>query len=235
MTEENLLNSEHVDASAPVEAEKMLPISRVNDLVRGAKLDGARKMQEELEALKRENEQLRQSQSLGGMNRAEPIDPAAIQQQVYDRLVQNMTAQQEAAQQERLQQQAEQMAREYHGKLAAGKQLYDDFDTVMSDFSPEAFPQLVFMANQADNTASIMYELAKNPQKLATLSVLAERDPKAAQAMIGKLSSSIKANEQAKAQEQTANEPLSRLQSSPVGQDTGAASSFADFKRMFKG
>jgi len=84
-----------------------------------------------------------------------------------------------------------------------------------------------------------MYEIAKNPQKLATLAVLSERDPRAAQAMMSKVSQSIKANEQAKAQEQQAqvNSPLNRLQSSPVGQDTRSVHEYSvsDFKKMFRG
>lgn len=216
-------------------AEKMIPASRVEELIKKAKLKGRDAMQDELEAVRRENEELKQKASGGSMGgMALPVDTESIRKQVYNDLVSQLQSQQEAQVQADLQKEAERLASDYHQKMKGGKENFPDFEEVMADFNPAAFPQLVYLATTTDNTAAVMYELQKNPQKLATLAVLSERDPKAAQSMINKLSASIKSNEQAKASEQNINAPLNRMQPSPTGQDKGGLE-IADFKRMFKG
>jgi FtsZ-binding cell division protein ZapB len=227
------LEVENADSAVEGQQEKMLPQSRVEELVRKAKLKGRDSMQEELEALKRENEELKtKSSGMGGM--PAPVDTEALRKQVMQDLVSEFQARDEKVQQENLQKEAERLANEYHGKISGGKEQFEDFDEVMADFNPQAFPEIVLMATQADNTAAIMYDLAKNPQKLAQIALYAERDPRYAQLLVNKLSTSIKANEQAKAQEKNVNAPLSRLQSSPTGQDSGDLD-IRDFKRMFRG
>lgn len=244
MTEEGVIDLESPEVpeevSSPVEAppEKMLSVSRVNELVKKAKLKGRDSMQQELDDLRRENESLKTQQpSMGGQGQAIDID--AFRKQVYDDLMAQLQNQQESQAQEQLQKEAEKLAADYHGKMASGKESFDDFDEIMADFNPAAFPQLVYLANQTDNTQAVMYEIAKNPNKLAQLSYMSERDPKAAQNMMNKLSQSIKANQQAQAQEQSAGvkAPLGRMQSSPVGQDIGSQGnlSMRDLKAMFKG
>lgn len=241
MTDESVIDLESPEVSdeAPeMEAppEKMLPVSRVNELVKKAKLKGRDSMQQQLEELQRENESLRSAQpSMGGQGQA--VDTDAIRKQVYEDLRAQLQQEHESNAQEQLQKEAERLANDYHGKMSAGKDQFEDFDEIMGEFNPAAFPQLVYLANNTDNTPAVMYELAKNPSKLATLSVLSERDPRAAQSMINKLSQSIKTNEAAKAQEKSVNEPLGRMQSSPVGQDTGSMGSLSirDMKKMFRG
>lgn len=240
MTEESVIDMESPEVSEEaleIEAptEKMLPVSRVNELVKKAKLKGRDSMQQQLEQLQRENETLKSQQPpMGG---APGVDVDGIRKQVYDDLVAQLQNQQEAQAQEQLQKEAEKLAQDYHGKMSSGKEQFEDFEEIMGEFNPAAFPQLVYLANNTDNTPAVMYELAKNPQKLATLSVLSERDPRAAQSMINKLSQSIKVNEQAKAQEKSVNEPLGRMQSSPAGQDTGSMASLSvkDMRKMFRG
>lgn len=231
--EDAVLDSEIVDPAVEEQQEKMLPQSRVEELVRKAKLRGRESMQEQLEALKRENEELKTNPAgIGGM--PVPVDVDALRKQIQQDLISELQARDEKVQQEQLQQEAVRLAQEYHGKMQGGKELFEDFDEVIADFNPQAFPEVVLLASQADNTAAIMYELAKNPQKIADIAFYAERDPRYAQSMINKLSASIKANEQAKAQEKSVNAPLSRMQSSPTGQDSGDPG-IRDFKRMFRG
>ena len=237
MTEEVALDKEvspdPVDAADAESSEKMLPVSRVEELVKKAKLKGRDSMQAELDALKAENAQLKNNGSMGGV--ALPtIDPEAIKQQIMDDLRQQMQTANEQRAQEELNNEAKKIAETYHNRMSAGKQDYEDFDDVMADFNPAAFPNLVYLASQVDNTPAVMYELMKNPSKWATIAVLSERDPNAAQNMISKLSSSIKANQQAKASEQDVAPPLSRLSSSTSGQDTGERS-IRDLKKMFRG
>lgn len=240
MTEEVVLDRE-VDsnsvenADADSQQEKMLPVSRVEELVKKAKLKGRDSMQAELEALKAENAQLKNNGSMGGMAMPAPVDPEAIKQQVLADLQKQMQQANEKRAQEELEKEANRIADTYRTKMATGKDIYEDFETVMSDFDPAAFPNLAFLASQVDNTPAVMYELMKNPSKWATVAVLSERDPRAAQNMISKISASIKVNEQAKAEEKNAPPPpLSRMSSSTTGQDNGTKS-VRDFKAIFRG
>jgi len=222
-----------VDDAVP---EKMISASRVEELVKKAKLKGRDAMQNEIDAVRQQNEELKaqQDQLRNSAQAPAPVDPEAIRKQVYDDLVNNLQLQQEEQKQAQMQAEAEKISQEYHSRMATGKDQFDDFNDVMADFDPTAFPQLVYLATQTENTPQIMYELSKNPQKLAALAVLSERDPRAAKAMMGKLSKSIVANQEAQAQEKTAPRPLNRLQSSPTGQDSGQLE-MQDFMRMYKG
>lgn len=236
MTDEIALDREQGSDSvaAPVEQpvpEKMLPASRVEELVKKAKLKGRDSVQEELDALRAENASLKQA-SMGGM--PVPIDPEQIANQVIERIRKEAQQNSEARAQEELEREAKKIAADYNLKMKSGKDSYEDFDQVMGDFRPDAFPNLVWLANQVDNTHAVMYELMKNPTKLATVTVLAERDPEAAKNMMARISSSIVANDQAKAQEKEVAPPLGRLSSSPTGQDNGKPS-MNDMKRMFRG
>jgi hypothetical protein len=208
--------------------EKMLSVSRVNELVKKAKRDGERKMQEQLDAAKQQLEQLQAQQ--GQQQAPEPqqaqqpqgVDAQAIQQQVMDLMQKKMQEDEQRRQQEQLEQEVNEVAKQYFGKIAEGKGMYDDFEAITADFDATAFPQLVYLATQADNTAGIIYELQKNPAKLATLSHLVDKSPQMARAEINKLSQSIKTNQDAKNNAQDAQDPLNRLKPSPVGTDSGA-------------
>src|SRR5690606_40554862 len=63
-----------------------------------------------------------------------------------------------------------------------------------ADFDPAAFPQIVFLANQVDNTPEVIYELSKKPGKLAELQKLLEHSPQLARKQMINLSQSIKNN-----------------------------------------
>lgn len=223
--------AEQAPEKAPI-PEKMIPASRVEELIKMTKFKTRGKMQDELEALRQENEQLKSS-SMGGMS-APTLDADAIKRQVMDELRGQYQAEREQSAQKQLEDEARKIADTYHSKMGTGKEQFDDFDDIMADFNPAAFPNLVYLASQVDNTPAVMYELMKNPGKLGTVLVMSKEDPAGAQSIINRLSTSIKSNEQAKAQERSASEPLSRLQSSPTGRETGTLD-VKDFRRMFKG
>lgn len=230
---EEATNLENTEEAIQEKQEKMLPVSRVEQLIKKAKLKGRDAMLQEVEALKAENELLKKSAgSMGGM--AIPVDEEAITQKILDKIHQQFQENSEKMAQEELEKEAKKIADSYHAKMSIGKDNFADFEEVMADFNPAAFPNLVFLASQVDNTPALMYEIMKNPSKLATLAVMSERDPRAAQNMINRISSSIKANEQAKAEEQNVPDPLRRLSSSPIGQDSGEPS-LRDFKAKYLG
>jgi hypothetical protein len=232
-------DSKKSDDSTP---EKMLSVSRVNELVKKAKRDGERKMQEQLEAAKQQIEQLQAQQgqqpAQGQMPESSQqpqqgqvagIDPQMLQQQVMQLMQQKQQEDEQKRYQEKLEQEVNQVAEQYFGKMAQGKEMFEDFESMTADFNPAEFPQLVFLANQMDNTAAVIYELRKNPGKLADLAVLVEKSPNMARSELSKLSESIKRNDEAKRTLQEAQDPLNRLKPSPVGTDSGTKN-VRDFK-----
>jgi vacuolar-type H+-ATPase subunit I/STV1 len=213
--------------------EKLLPASQVTELIKKAKRKGEQKMQEQLDAAKQQIEQLQ------GQQEQQPVAPPQQQQQaqqpqqappgmspeqmqqIMQMMQQKQQEEQEKAHQAQLEKEVNDVAQSYFGKLAQGREAFEDFDAVTASFDPAAFPQLVYLATQSDNTAAIIYELQKNPSKLATLSHLVDKSPAMARAEMAKLSQSIKMNEDAKNNLQEAQDPLNRLKPSPVGTDGG--------------
>jgi len=216
-----------------VAVEKMIPASRVEELVKKAKLKGRDQVQEELESVRAENASLKQNAgSMGGMSA--PVNVDEIRKLIMSDLEQKFQESNKARAEKEMNDEAKKIADEYHSKMRTGKDTYEDFDDIMADFDPSAFPNMVFLANKMENTPAVMYELMKNPNKWATIAVLSERDPKAAQKMIASISSSIIANNQAKDNEQDIAPPLNRLSSSITGQDNGKPT-LRDFKDKYRG
>lgn len=179
------------------------------------------------ESVRREYEQ-RQKQELEALEakRAEhvaqtsrEVDADVLYQQVQERFNREM-------QERQLKDQMTQVANNYLSKVAQAKNNYDDFEEVTKDFDPTAFPQLTFLLSGIENAGDILYDLSKNPMKLAGIDRLAERNPKLAQAELLKLSRSINENRQALAEAQMQNvlEPLDRLNPSRVSTNNGKMS-----------
>lgn len=233
--------AEVIQAAEDSPPEKMLSVSQVNELVKKAKLKGERKMQDQLDAAKQQIEQLQaqqaqqqppqqQAQSQGQQQAPQGMTPE-LQAQVMQMLKQKQEADEAQRYKDDLEKEVKQVADQYFGKMAAGKDLFEDFEAITADFNPAEFPQLVFLANQMDNTPAVIYELSKNPGKLADLSVLVEKSPGMARAQIAKLSQSIKRNEEAKSGLQETQDPLDRLKPSPVGADGNKKSTLRDYKQ----
>jgi hypothetical protein len=167
----------------------------------------------------------REKMSMGGNQSQPAFDRDALLQEAAQMMQKQMDEQRQAYEREQEKAQIEEIARTYSEKMAQGKDLYDDFEEVTSDFSPAAYPQITIMASQYDNLPDIMYELTKNPRKLVDLHVLAMTHPALAKKEMAKLSNSIKQNEQALVNNQKSPAPMSRLKPSRVaGQDTGKLS-----------
>lgn len=234
------VQTEIVDAPPP---EKMLPASQVTELIKKAKRKGEQKMQEQLDAARQQIEQLQaqqaqqQVQNVAQTGSQQPpqqgqqqgFDAQQMQQQVMQLLQQKQQEEEQKRHQEQLEQEVNQVAQQYFGKMAQGKEIFEDFEAVTADFNPAEFPQLVFLANQMDNTPAIIYELRKNPGKLADLAVLIEKSPNMARNELSKLSESIKRNDEAKRNLQETQNPLTRMKPSPVGADNGTKN-VRDFK-----
>ncbi len=217
--EENQVTESASDDFLP-EAEKMLSQSQVNKIVQHEKAKAAQSIKRELEEKHQRELEAIQSQQHQQSQRNENVprdmDTNAIYQQVQERFNQEM-------QQRRLKDEMDRVATSYLSKMEQGKTVYDDFEEVTKEFDPTAFPQLTYLVAGIDNAADVIYDLSRNPLKLAGLDRLAEKNPRQAQAELLKLSRSIMENRQAQSDENSANvaEPLDRLQSSRVSGSNG--------------
>ena len=212
--EENQVTESPVENIVESETEKMIPQSQVNKIVKQrtydaiqAKRELEEKHQKEIEAIKAAAQQ--QSQRNEQVPRE--LDANAIYQQVQERFNEEMR-------QRQLKEEMERVANSYLSKMEQGKQAYEDFEEITKEFDPTAFPQLTYLVSGIDNAADVIYDLARNPIKLAGLDRLAEKNPRQAQAELLKLSRSIAENRQAQADEnsQSVSTPLDRLQASRI-------------------
>lgn len=217
--------------------EKMLSVSRVNELIKKAKRDGEKKMQQKLEEAQEQIQQMQNGQQQEQMPQSQPsgmggmqqMSPDQIQRQIAEAVNKQMLEDKQRLQQEQLQREVQEVADTYYSKMNGGKDLYDDFEAVTAEFDPAAFPSIVYLANQFDNTPAIIYELQKNPSKLASLAVLVEKSPQMARSQLNRLSQSINDNLKAKQEEVDTQEPLNRMKPGTAGADQGAYS-IRDFK-----
>jgi hypothetical protein len=192
--------------------EKMIPQSQVNSLIgstkaraeAAARQKAEAEYQQKLEELQREKQM---AESRGDDTR--DIDVDSLYQQFQERLNREM-------QERQLSEHMSEVVRNYHGQMASGKELYDDFEDVTKIFNPAEFPRIVYLTQKMDNAADIFYELSKNPEKLGVINSLADSSPGAAQAALQKLSKSIATNKAALEQEAggKTNAPLDRMQAS---------------------
>src|SRR5678815_5153053 len=197
MDENQVLGDVGEEVAMDAEQEKMLPQSQVNKIVQHAKEKAAQS-----------NEEVPRD-----------VDTNAIYQQVQERFNQEM-------QQKQVESEMSRVANQYVSKMQQGRESYQDFEEVTADFDPTAWPQITYLIAGMDNAADIVYELAKNPLKLAGLDRIAEKDPRGAQAQLLKLSKSIAENKLAKSEEQASSvsAPLDRLQPSRVSGSNGKQS-----------
>jgi hypothetical protein len=231
---------------ASAESERTFKQSEVNDLVGRAK-------SEAIERFKRESsvashQQPPQQQPYQAPQQPSYQQPQHQPQHVSEDQVRRMAAEEtqrlrnEWIQESRIQSQeqdAQRIASEFFTKLEAGKSTLQDFDKVMGEVDLRSIPYHVQLANMVDNTAEVMYELAKNPSKIGQLQSLididvrAGRTPKLALTEMKRLSQSLKDNAQG-AKFKSPNDPLSQLPSSNAGTGSQGALSVGDYKRKYR-
>lgn len=218
--EENQVTDGGSGAASPALDEKLFTRDELAKIanaqtakaVQQAKREAEEKYQREMEQLNASRQQQEQRNS----EVPRETDADAIYQQVQERFNKEMQEQQ-------LKSQMQQVANSYLEKVAKGRTAYEDFDEITKDFDPTAFPQLTFLLSGIDNAGEVLYDLSKNPLKLAGLDRLAEKNPRQAHNELLKLAKSIADNRQAQddAQNQQVAEPLDRLQPSRVSGSNG--------------
>lgn len=228
MEDENLVvDKSNLPAS---ESEKAMTKEQITELVKHEKAKAAESVRRELESKHAmELEKLRgtPNQGLGGVKEVD-------EDKIYKNVTAKLQADAEEAEKERAAAEHDvamrKLSASYFEKLAKGGEKYNDFDEIMKGFKHHAFPQIVYLVADKENTADIMYELAKNPQKLAVVNMWAEKDPERAAAELDKLSESISQNESAAQEYQPTNPPISQIKQSNVGMNNGKMS-LEDFKK----
>lgn len=128
---------------------------------------------------------------------------------------------------------AQRVVQNFRNKIAAGKEKYQDFDSVVGDIQIARFPNVVgLLADYVDNSHDILYELGKDRIRLANLEQLAQMSPQDAIVQARRISQSIKDNEAA-SKIRTPNEPLSQMRPSNTGTDNGVMS-VKDYRAKYR-
>lgn len=211
-------------------ASKMLTQEQVNSLIGREKKEAAEKAQRAAEAkFQAELEALRAQQAPQSMGGISQLNFEDLYSQIEQRFIEKAQQQQQQLEEQARQDELKKIADTYFEKMTDGVNTFDDFDEVMRDFKPAAFPEVVYLVSEMDNVPQIMYELAKNPSKLADVYSLAKADPNMAKRALKKLADSISLNEQAKEEYIPVNPPLSKPKPSSVSTDKGY-NSVRDFK-----
>ncbi len=235
MSEEVLGQS--VESSAPVASapqvetptERTLPQSQVNELIGRAK-------HEAVESYKRQQSQPSSQPQSDYRPQQQNTMPESDYRRIAAEEAQRLRDQWISdAQGKSEQEHAQRVVQNFWDKIAAGKNDYEDFETVTGDISLPAFPNVVqLLADHVDNAHDLLYEFGKDRLKLEQIERLSERSPKDAIVQIKRIAESIKAN-QAATRMRTPNAPLSQQRPSNTGTDAGGPLGWADLKRKYRG
>lgn len=207
--------------------EKVFKQQELNDIVRREKAEAVERYKRSQDASKPQASQPLHQQHLEQLQSEENIRRMAAEeaQRLRNEWVQE--AQRTAHEQE-----AQRITTDFLTKLEAGKGKYEDYDQVLGDFEFSAIPHVVQLAALVDNTADIMYDLAKNPTKIGNLQQLLQISPKLAYSEMQRLSKSLKDNENVANMKQS-NPPLSQMKPSNTGTDNGVMS-VSDYRKKYK-
>ncbi|WP_438967271.1 hypothetical protein [Flavobacterium sp.] len=127
-----------------------------------------------------------------------------------------------------LEENARRLFSELHQKVEMAKSRYPDYDEVTKVLNIQEIPEILAYANEADNAGDILYDLAKNPSKIATLRSL---PPQLAIHEINKLSNSIKTNQEG-SKESPHRPPLEQLKPTSVNHGD-APLTLRDYKKIY--
>ena len=202
-------------------SEKMIPESELNKVTKKVRETYYQKGMEDAQ---------KQLQNMGGIPQAgaQQVAQGALSEEQVRQMMRDEAAKINAQQAQMLE--AQRIVGEFAGKMDLGKEAYEDFDDTVKQLDLRAIPEIVQLANSVGNTADIMYDLGKNPYKIANLKVLMQTSPHLARAEMNRLSQSITANKQAVSQVST-REPLSQMKPSTGSVDSGPMT-LKDMKRQ---
>jgi hypothetical protein len=235
-TPENLTPSMAPSTPEPVVSnEKIFKQSEVNDLIGRAKREAVEK-----DRRLRVEQPEYASQKYGEVAQTSPQyqTPSNNEDHIRKIVAEETQRQREAWEQQTRQrtetEQAQAIVNKFWNKISPGKDKYQDFEKVTGDIEYARFPNTVqILADHVENSADVLYELAKDRFKMSQLETLSYMSPKDAIIQAQRLANSIKENEQA-TKVRLPNEPLSQLRPSIAGTD-GNAPSWADLRSKYRG
>lgn len=202
--------------------EKMVPQSQVNEIVGNAKRQAAEKAVEEYK---------RQQYQEPVSNRH--ISEDDIKRMTDDQIKNHFGRMEKEAQERSNMEAANRIVGMFRDKLVAGKDKFEDFESVTGDVAMQYYPNVVqLLAEHVDNTADVLYHLAKNRDKLHRLESLSSHNSSDAVYEVKRLSDSIKANS-GTLQRREANTPLSQQRPSNIGTDSMGPLSMRDLKAKY--
>lgn len=212
-------------SSAPA-SEEMVPKSKAEEMARHAAARVAEKMRRE-----RENSQ----SNVSGDAPNPGLSPEHVQQHIAQEVEKRFKSIQDQAYQYAQTQAENQFLNDLASKLEAGKEDYPEIEKTIQSLPLNNMKPTLTLAAEFNNTAGIVTELNNHPYKIAQIQSLIHLDPSMnlARKEIAKLSESIRINDEAK-KVKTANQPLSQIQPSPTGIDSGSPS-LKDLKRVYRG
>lgn len=215
------------------QTERMLSQSQVNEIVGNAKREAAERA---VEAYKRQQTQS-QSQSTSTPqqepNSGRFTSEDDVKRVAGDEIKRHFSQLEQEAQERANMEAANRIVGMFRDKIVAGKDKFEDFDSVTSNVAMQRYPNVVqLLAEHVDNTADVLYHLAKNRDKLYRLEALSEHSSSDAVYEIKRLADSIKSNEDS-SQTKQANAPLSQQRPSNTGTESGSLS-WSDLKRKYR-
>jgi hypothetical protein len=218
MTDE-VLDQGIVAAQEPqAPTEKMLAQSEVNEIAGKVRAEAFERGKAAALAAQQQGQAQAAQQSAQGSLNEEQVRAMILEQ-----------TQQIQAEQARMAM-AERVVGEFASKMEAGKGAYEDFEDTVKQVDLSTIPEIVQLANGVGNTHEVMYDLAKNPYKIANLLTLARTSPQLARVEMARLSASIVANQSAQQQVSGIKEPLSQMKASANTAATSATPTLKDLK-----
>lgn len=218
---------------SPIQTEKTIPQSQVNEIVGNAKREAAEKA---VEAYKRQQAQpaVQTQATPQYQDQYRNMSEEDIKRVTDDRIKSHFTELQQEAQERSNVEAANRIVRMFGEKIVAGKDKYEDFESVAKSVKMENYPGVVqLLAEHVDNSADVLYHLAKNRSKLYEFERFYAEQPEDAVYEMKRLSNSMKANDEA-LQAKNANAPLSQNRPSNTGTDSGSSLSMSDLKRKYR-
>ena len=196
--------------------ERTFSQSEVNDLVGRVK----RETQEKTQRLQVEQPQYAEQKYAQTQAAPQQAPQPDIRGVVAEEIQRSRQEWYDAEQRRQQESEVSRVASDFQARMRTGKDKYQDFESVTADVPFHEFPGTVWLSNLVDNTSDVMYELAKEPAKLAQLELLAQKSPALAEKQLKKISEAIKTNEAATKMRQP-NAPLEHMRPTNAGVDSG--------------
>lgn len=146
-----------------------------------------------------------------------------VARQVTETLKKEREAQEQVAEKRRVEEYMTRLSDELKPKFESAQAKYSDFNEAVTnlhlDKAPNTFTfQLLEWVNSVPNGGDVLYDLAKNPQKIGILNAM--HAPELARQQIHALSASLQNNQTAQ-EKKIPKDPLSVVEPSNVGKSTG--------------